>query len=184
MSEVNVQRPVGAARAKIPAFGERRRDEAIPMSVTPVPSEWRRDDFVVTTDRERFDLDVIFDFLANRSYWSHGIPRKTFERSLANSLGFALLHGKTQIGFARVISDFATVAYLGDVFVVGDYRGRGLAKWLMDCVMGHPARQGLRRWSLATSDAYGLYSQFGFTALANPEKFMELYDPDVYRSPP
>ena len=154
------------------------------MPVMLKPIEWRRGDFLVTTDSARFDLDAIHDFLANQSYWSRGIPRSTFERSLANSLGFALLQGSRPIGFARVISDFATVAYLGDVFIVDDYRGRGLAKWLMDCVMAHPDLQGLRRWSLVTSDAHGLYRQFGFTPLANPEKFMERHDPDVYRSPP
>ena len=153
------------------------------MRMTPQALTWQRDDFTVTTDPRCFDLDVIHDFLANQASWSQGIPRATLERSIANSLGFALLHGGRQIGFARVISDFATITYLGDVFVIEAYRGRGLSKWLMECVVSHPDLQGLRRWSLATSDAHGLCRKFGFTPLAAPERFMELFNPDVYRSP-
>ena len=141
--------------------------------------EWTNGTLVVTCDPRRQDLDVIHGFLT-QSYWAKGIPRETVARSLENSLCFALLDGATQIGFARVISDFATIAYLGDVFVMPEYRGRGLSKWLMRCVTLHPDLQGLRRWMLATSDAHGLYQQFGFTALARPEAFMERHDPNVY----
>lgn len=142
--------------------------------------EWQRDEFVVTTDQSRFDLDVIHRFLAQESYWARGIPRATMERSIANSLCFAVLQEGRPVGFVRVVSDFATSATLGDVFILDDYRGRGLAKWLLACVHAHPDLQGLRRWVLATADAHGLYRQFGFTKLKHPERFMELLDPDVY----
>ena len=124
---------------------------------------------------------MIAEFLA-QSYWAAGIPIDTVEKSLRNSLCFALLDGPRQIGFARVISDRATIAYLGDVFVLPDYRGRGLAKWLMTCVVSHPELQGLRRWMLGTRDAHGLYEKFGFTPLKKPETFMERHDPNVYTS--
>ena len=123
---------------------------------------------------------MIAEFLAS-SYWANGIPEDTVVKSLEHSLCFALLDGTRQVGFARVITDYATIAYLGDVFVVPEYRGRGLSKWLMECVLEHPQLQGLRRWVLATRDAHGLYQKFGFTPLNKPEIFMELHDPDVYR---
>jgi GNAT superfamily N-acetyltransferase len=122
---------------------------------------------------------VIHAFLT-QTYWAKGIPKETVRRSIEGSLCFALLHKDEQIGFARVISDRATIAYLGDVFVLEPYRGRGLAKWLMECVSSHPDLQGLRRWMLATSDAHGLYRQFGFKELGKPHVFMERHDPDVY----
>jgi len=103
------------------------------------------------------------------------------ERSLRNSLCFGLYEGKSQIGFARVISDFATYAYLADVYVLEKYRGQGLAKWLMECIQQHPELEGLRRWSLVTRDAHGLYEQFGFTPLAKPEGYMERVVPDIYK---
>jgi GNAT superfamily N-acetyltransferase len=142
--------------------------------------DWSNGTFTVTCDPARLDRAVVADFLAS-SYWAKGIPPATVERSLANSLCFALLDGDRQVGFARVISDLATIAYLGDVFVLPEYRGRGLSKWLMECVLDHPDLQGLRRWILATSDAHGLYEQFGFTPLKKPENFMERHDPNVYR---
>ena len=141
--------------------------------------EWTNGEFKVTCDPEKQDVDVIHGFLS-QSYWARGIPKETVTRSLRSSLCFALLYGGKQIGFARVISDFATIAYLGDVFVLPDHRGRGLSKWLMRCVTLHPDLQGLRRWILATSDAHGLYQQFGFTALANPHLFMERQTANVY----
>lgn len=140
---------------------------------------WVKDTFTVTCDPARMDRAVIADFLA-ASYWAQGIPAATVEKSLVNSLCFALLDGPRQVGFARVISDRATIAYLGDVFILPEYRGKGLAKWLMECVVGHPELQGLRRWILATRDARGLYEKFGFTSLKKPEVFMERHDPDVY----
>lgn len=142
-------------------------------------NEWVKDGFTVSCDPARVDPAVVAQFLAS-SYWAKGIPAATVERSLENSLCFALLHANRQVGFARVISDRATIAYLGDVFVVPEYRGRGLSKWLMECVLKHPELQGLRRWILATSDAHGLYEKFGFAPLKRPEVFMELHNPNVY----
>ena len=113
-------------------------------------------------------------------YWAKGIPRETVVRSLESSLCFGVYCEGKQAGFARVISDFATYAYLGDVFVLEPYRGRGLAKWLMECIVAHPALQGLRRWTLATRDAHGLYAQFGFTPLELSDRWMERHDREVY----
>ena len=141
--------------------------------------EWTKREFIVTCDPDKQDLDVIHGFLT-RSYWAKGIPKATVRRSIEGSLCFALLHKDKQVGFARVISDFATVAYLGDVFVLEEYRGQGLSKWLMECVSSHPNLQGLRRWILATSDAHALYEKYGFTALSKPHLFMERHDPNVY----
>jgi len=142
--------------------------------------EHRRDEFLVSTDRSRLDLNTIHNFLTN-CYWAKGIPRETVARSIEHSLCFGVYDGSgTQIGFTRVVSDFATVAYLGDVFVVESHRGRGLSTWLMECIMQHPALQGLRRWILLTRDAHGLYAQFGFTPVKAPERYMELHRPDVY----
>ena len=141
--------------------------------------EWNRDKFAITCDPAKQDYAVIAQFLAT-SYWASGIPSETVAKSLANSLCFGVFDGARQIGFARVISDRATIAYLGDVFILPEYRGLGLAKWLMDCIVSHPDLQGLRRWILATRDAHGLYRKFGFTPLKKPELFMERHDPDVY----
>lgn len=140
---------------------------------------WVRDTFTVTCDQKQLDLALIAQFLAS-SYWAKGIPTETVQRSLEHSLCFALLEGGRQVGFARVVSDYATVAYLNDVFVLPEYRGRGLAGFLMQCVIQHPDLQGLRRWILATRDAHGLYAKFGFTPLKAPEVFMERHNSGVY----
>lgn len=142
--------------------------------------DWRKDNYLLTTDASLFDTDTLYHFISDQSYWSRGIPRATFERSLQHSLCFGLFQDETQIGFARVVSDFATFAYLGDVFVHQNHRGRGLSKWMIDCVLSHPDLRGLRRWMLATRDAHELYKQFGFTELKAPGKFMEKHDPEVY----
>ncbi len=142
---------------------------------------WVRETFTVTTDPAKLDRAVIARFLAS-SYWAKGIPAATVDRSIDHSLCFALLDGDRQIGFARVISDRATIAYLGDVFILPEYRGRGLSKWLIECVVTHPDLQGLRRWLLGTRDAHGLYEKFGFTALEKPELVMERRNPNVYSS--
>lgn len=142
--------------------------------------EWHCREFLVSTDRARLDLDVIHEFLTN-SYWAKGIPRDTVSRSLEQSLCFGIYDGSgSQVGFARVVTDLATVAYLGDVFVLEEHRGQGLGKFLMQCIMRHPALQGLRRWILLTRDAHALYKQFGFTPLKSAERYMELHSPDVY----
>ena len=143
-------------------------------------TEYRRGEFLISTSRERLDLNVIHGFLTN-CYWARGIPREVVERSIEHALCFGIYDGSgAQVGFARVISDFATIAYIGDVFVLQSHRGRGLAKWLMQCIAQHPALQGLRRWILTTRDAHGLYSQVGFTPVKAPERFMELHRPNVY----
>jgi N-acetylglutamate synthase-like GNAT family acetyltransferase len=145
--------------------------------------EYRRGEFLISTSSERLDLDVIHGFLTN-CYWAKGISRETVERSIEHSLCFGIYESSgTQVGFARVVSDFATVAYLGDVFVLESHRGRGLSKWLMECVVQHPALQNLRRWILLTRDAHGLYSRFGFTPVKAPERYMELHRPNVYETP-
>lgn len=143
-------------------------------------AEWQKGDFRVSTRFDELSLDVIHSFLQG-SYWADGIPRATVEKSIRNSLCFGLFTGKTQIGFARVISDYTTFAYLADVFVLPEYRGQGLAKWLMECILEHPGLTGLRRWLLVTRDAHSLYEKFGFKPLAHPERLMEIHFPDVYR---
>jgi GNAT superfamily N-acetyltransferase len=142
--------------------------------------QYQRGEFVVSTERELLDLDRIHGFLAD-CYWAKGIPRDVVVRSIENSLCFGLYAEGKQIGFARVVSDYATYAYIGDVFVIESFRGRGLGKWLMECVLEHPRLQGLRRWSLVTRDAHGLYAQLGFGPLKKPENYMELHRPDVYQ---
>jgi len=142
--------------------------------------EHRRGKFLISTDPARLDLDVIHGFLTN-SYWAKGIPRDVVSRSIEHSLCFGVYDGEgAQVGFARIVSDFATVAYLGDVFVLESHRGHGLSKWMMECILQHRALQGLRRWILLTRDGHGLYRQSGFTALKSPESYMELHRSDVY----
>ena len=153
-----------------------------PGSDTEAIIEHRHDGFLISTNRELLDLDVIQGFLAS-SYWARGISREIVARSLEHSLCFGVYDAKgSQVGFARVISDRATYAYLGDVFVLESHRGRGLSKWLMECIVKHPELQCLRRWSLLTRDAHGLYSQFGFTPVKAPEWHMELHRPNVYET--
>jgi GNAT superfamily N-acetyltransferase len=142
-------------------------------------NERRQDGFTISTEPGRLDVDAIHSFLA-ASYWAAGIPREVVERSIRGSLCFGLYEGERQVGFARVITDRATYAYLADVFVLESHRGRGLARWLMAVIVEHPDLQGLRRWSLVTRDAHGLYARFGFAGLASPETYMEKMDKDVY----
>lgn len=143
-------------------------------------AEWRRDAYRITTDPAALDVARIHGWLT-RSYWAAGIPLETVRRSVEGSLNFGLFEGDAQVGFARVVTDRATFAYLADVFVLESHRGRGLSKWLMETVIAHPDVQGLRRWVLATRDAQGLYARYGFTPLAAPERWMEKHDPEVYR---
>lgn len=142
---------------------------------------FERGEYRISTDPAKFDLEAIHAYLV-RAYWCQGIPRKTVERAVANSLCFAVLRGKAQVGFARVVTDSATFAYLCDVYILEEHRGHGLGKWLMECVMGHASLQGLRRFILATRDAHGLYRQFDFRELGNPEVMMEILRPDIYRA--
>ncbi|WP_160716551.1 GNAT family N-acetyltransferase [Chitinophaga solisilvae] len=142
--------------------------------------ETQEGEFLVSTDKSKLDTAVIYDYLAHESYWSQNIPRSVVEKSLQGSLCFGLYHHQQQVGFARLITDYATFAYLADVFVLEAYRGRGLSKFLMRCIIAHPDVAGLRRIMLVTSDAHGLYEQFGFTGIPNPEKMMQLHKPDIY----
>jgi GNAT superfamily N-acetyltransferase len=136
--------------------------------------------YEVSDDPKRLDLDVVHGYLT-RSYWSPGIPREIVARAVANSLCFGVYASDdTQVGFARLITDRATYAYLADVFILEDHRGKGLSKKLMETIIAHPDVQGLRRWSLATRDAHSLYARFGFTPIAKPDRLMERHDPDVY----
>ncbi len=142
--------------------------------------EHHRDDFTVSTDPTRLDVDAIHAFLTT-AYWCEGIPRETVARSLAGSLCFGLYQADRQIGLARVITDFTTFAYLCDVYVLPEFRGRSLGHWLMEHVMAHPDLQGLRRFSLVTRDAHELYRPFGFTEVKSPERHMEIVRPGLYR---
>jgi GNAT superfamily N-acetyltransferase len=139
-------------------------------------------DYEISTDPDRLDIEVIHRFLAEDSYWSRGIPRSIVVRAIANSLCFGVYHRDGQVGFARIVTDRSTFALLADVFILEPHRGKGLSKWLMHCVVEHRDLQGLRRLLLLTSDAHGLYSQFGFEPLGNPSRFMEVLRPDVYRT--
>jgi len=141
--------------------------------------EWRREGFTISTDPDRLDRPLIHEFLAG-SYWGKGIPRETVDRSIEGALCFGLYEDGRQVGFARVITDGATFAYLADVFVLESHRGRGLAAWLMETILAHPDLQGLRRWMLLTRDAHPLYRKVGFTELAHPERVMEMTFPGIY----
>lgn len=141
---------------------------------------WERGEYTVSTELGRLDVDVVYGFLS-RSYWAGGIPRAVVERSIEHSLPFGVYYGTRQVGFARVISDYATFAYVCDVFIFEEYRGLGLSQWLMECVVGHPELQGLRRWMLVTTNAHGLYKKVGFEPASNPERLMERYFPDIYK---
>ena len=142
--------------------------------------EWKQGEFTITDKREELDIETIHNFL-RESYWAKGIPRSIVEKAINNSLCFGMYHNSKQVGFGRVVTDLATFAYLADVFVVPAYRGRGLGKWLVSCLLAHPEVQGLRRWLLATLDAHGLYEQNGFVALRRPEVFMEINDQNIYQ---
>lgn len=147
------------------------------------PREWQRGEYTISNDIERLDASLIHDFLNNQSYWAKGRTLETVRRSLQNSLNFGLYQNGEQIGYARVVTDFATFAWLADVFVLEPYRGKGLAKWLMETVLAHPELQGFRRWVLATKDAHSLYRHFGFNELKRPERWMERPDPKMEESP-
>jgi GNAT superfamily N-acetyltransferase len=139
--------------------------------------EWRRDEYLISTDRARLDVGLIHEFLSESSYWAQGRPREVVERSIEHSLCFGLYHGERQVGFARVITDYATFAWIADVFVIEEFRGRGLAQWLCEVMLAHPELQRLRRWVLATKDAHELYRRTGFQELLRPERWMERHDP-------
>ncbi|HTR32178.1 MAG TPA: GNAT family N-acetyltransferase [Puia sp.] len=141
--------------------------------------EITKEEYSISTDRVKLDLQFIHDYLSKESYWGQGIPFEKVVTAADHSLNFGLYHGDRQIGYARIVTDYARVAYLADVFVISGYRGRGLSKWLMQVVSDHPDLQRLRRWMLHTKDAHGLYTQFGWSTPANPETYLEIYNPDA-----
>ena len=143
---------------------------------------YHKDDFTIVTDPSKLDVAAIHRYLT-RAYWSEGVPRHIVEKAIANSLCFGLFHASYQIGFARVVTDRATYAYLCDVYVLEEFRNKGLGVWLMECVTSHPDLQGLRRFSLATRDAHGLYEKFGFAPLKKPQSLMEIVHHDIYSRP-
>ena len=142
--------------------------------------EWTKEAYCISTDKEKFNLGYIHNFL-RQSYWAQYIPEDVVRRSIEGSLCFGLYHNDAQIGFARVITDGATFAYLADVFIDEGFRGKGLSKWLIEVILQHPSLQGLRRFLLATRDAHGLYKQFGFTQLNYVDRWMQIHQPDVYK---
>jgi GNAT superfamily N-acetyltransferase len=138
------------------------------------------DDYVISADKSRLDLPFVHLFLSTQAYWCLNIPIDTVRRSVEHSLCFGVYLGEQQVGFARIISDYATIAYLGDVFVIPEHRGKGLSKRLLEEIMSHPGLQGLRRWILLTGDAHGLYQQFGWKPISKPELYMEIATPNIY----
>jgi GNAT superfamily N-acetyltransferase len=134
--------------------------------------EWRRGEHSISTDPGRLDIDLVHRFLSEEAYWSPGVPRETVERSIEHSIVFGLYRGSQQIGFARVVTDRAAIAYLADVFVITEHRERGLGKWLIETVLSHPDLQGLRKFFLGTADAHALYERFGFRPV-DPSRMME-----------
>lgn len=145
--------------------------------------EWRRDEYLISTDRSKLDLSLIHNFLSTESYWAIGRAPEIVARSIENSLPFGIYRGDVQIGFARIVTDYATFAWIADVFIIQEARGQGLSKWLMEAILAHPDLQGFRRWVLSTKDAQGLYRQFGFAQLKRPERWMERPDPNMQESP-
>lgn len=139
-----------------------------------------KDEFCISTDKSKLDINAIHEFLSTQAYWCLNIPKQTIHSAIENSLCFGLYEDKRQIGFARVITDFSTIAYLGDVYILEAYRGNGLSKWLLEIVMSFPNLQGLRRWILLTGDGHGLYRKFGWEDIADTSKWMELHNKDLY----
>lgn len=136
--------------------------------------------YSIITDKSKMDIKAIHAFLS-RSYWAENIPIETVERSIEGSLCFGVFEGDKQVGFARLVTDKATFAYLADVFIIEEHRGKGLCKWMMEAIMTYSELQGLRRIILATRDAHGLYAQFGFMPLNNVDRWMQIHNPDIYK---
>ena len=139
-----------------------------------------KENFRITTEITEFDIPLIHKYLSEESYWAKNIPIEIVKQSIENSLCFGVFHENMQIGFARIISDYTTFAYLADVFILPDFRGKGLSKWLLDVISEHPNLQNLRRWMLMTQDAQGLYEQKGWNIAKYPERVMERAFPDIY----
>ncbi len=147
--------------------------------------ETTQNNFLISTDKSKLQIDVIHEYLSKQSYWATNIPLEIVERSIINSMAFGIYHQEEntlkQVGFCRVVSDLSTFAYLADVFILEEYRGKGLSKFLVETVLKHPDLQGLRRWILATFDAHGLYEQYGFEPLDKPQNFMQIKVENPYR---
>src|SRR5436305_460737 len=161
-----------------------------PQTLTPALSQrerelstWHRGDYSISTDRARLDIDLIHNYLSKESYWATGRSREVVDRSIENSLPFGIYKRDEQVGFARIVTDYATFAWVADVFVLLEHRSHGLSKWLMEIIIAHPQLQGFRRWVLSTKDAHGLYERFGFIKLHRPERWMERPDPKMKESP-
>ncbi len=142
--------------------------------------EWQNGEIIISTDKNLLQIDAIHKFLSEESYWAKERTRQQTETAIANSLCFGVYEDERQIGFARVVSDYATFAYLGDVYITEEFRGRGLSKRLMETIVNYPDLQGLRRWILATKDAHSLYEKFGFHDLKYPARWMEKPAPNAY----
>ncbi|WP_273447696.1 GNAT family N-acetyltransferase [Neolewinella agarilytica] len=138
-------------------------------------------EYRVSTEKQLLDVEMIHDFLSTKAYWSLKIPKETVVKAIEHSLCFGVYEGSEQLGFARVITDFSTIAYLGDVFILEAHRGKGLSKLLMEAIMNHDELQGLRRWILLTGDAHGLYKKYGWKEIADSTVWLELHDPGVYK---
>ena len=145
--------------------------------------EWQRDEYTISTDPARLDYVLIHRYLSESTYWAAGRSMEVVRRSIGNSLPFGLYCASTQAGFARVVTDYATFAWVADVFVLEEHRGKGLGVWLMETMLAHPELQGFRRWALATKDAHGLYEQLGFKPLRRPERWMERAGDGMQESP-
>lgn len=146
------------------------------------PVSFTNGDFEISTDKSSLDIPFIHWYLSEEADWSEGISIETVRASIDASLNFGIYKNGVQVGFARIITDFATIAYLGDVFIIENHRGKGLSKWLMDVIMQHPNLQGLRRWILLTDTAEWLYEKYGFRTVERPELYMEKYNPNVYKN--
>lgn len=143
--------------------------------------EEQQGDYLLTTDKSKLDLFAVHDYLSIHSYWAQNIPFAIVENAAAHSLTFTLLHNSTQVGYARVVTDYSTFAYLCDVYILEEHRGKGLSKWMMAFIHAHPNLQGLRRWVLLTLDAHGLYKQFGWHEAKFPDRYLEKHTPDIYK---
>ncbi|MES2277442.1 MAG: GNAT family N-acetyltransferase [Bacteroidota bacterium] len=147
------------------------------MKIIMNDAAFEKNGFHISNDPDLLDFELIYHYLDQESYWAKGIPADKLRNAIKGSLCFGIYYQDKQAGFARVVTDKATFAYICDVFVLDNYRGQGLSKWLMQTIKAHPDLQGLRRWSLATADAQGLYQQFGFTPITKPERWMEIFSP-------
>lgn len=140
-------------------------------------------EYSISTDPSKLNINVIHNYISNESYWGKGRSLEVVKKSIENSLPFGIYYKDEMIGFARVVTDYATFGWIADVFILEEHRGKGLSKWLMETILSHPKLQGFRRWVLATKDAHDLYRKFGFRELNKPERWMERPDPNMKESP-